>query len=45
MNVDVNELKSWIGNEDTTFDEVTKSLESRFRRRLILIQITLKMVR
>ena len=29
MNVDVNELKSWIGNEDTTFDEVTKSLESQ----------------
>ena len=34
MNVDVNELKSWIGNEETTFDEVTKSLESRFRATL-----------
>ena len=34
MNVNVNELKSWIGNEETTFDEVTKSLETRFRATL-----------
>ena len=34
MKVDVNELKSWIGNEETTFDEVTKSLEARFRATL-----------
>ena len=25
MNINVNELKSWIGNEENTFDEVTKS--------------------
>ena len=34
MNVNLNELKSWIGNEETTFDEVTKSLETRFRATL-----------
>ena len=34
MNVNVNELKSWIGNEETIFDEVTKSLESRLRATL-----------
>ena len=34
MNVNVNELKSWIGNEETIFDEVTKSLETRFRATL-----------
>ena len=34
MNVNLNELKSWIGNEETTFDDVTKSLETRFRATL-----------
>ena len=34
MNVNVNELKSWIGNEEIIFDEVTKSLETRFRATL-----------
>ena len=34
MNVNVNELKSWIGNEETIFDQVTKSLETRFRATL-----------
>ena len=34
MNINVNELKSWIGNDEIAFDEVSQSLEARFRATL-----------
>ena len=34
MNINVNELKSWIGNNEIAFDEVSQSLEARFRATL-----------
>ena len=34
MNINVDELKSWIGNDEIAFDEVSQSLEARFRATL-----------
>ena len=34
MNINVNELKSWIGNDEIAFDEISQSLEARFRATL-----------
>ena len=34
MNINVNELKSWIDNDEIAFDEVSQSLEARFRATL-----------
>ena len=34
MDINVDELKSWIGNDEIVFDEVTKGLEVRFRATL-----------
>ena len=34
MNINFDELKSWIGNDEIAFDEVSQSLEARFRATL-----------
>ena len=34
MNIKIDELKSWIGNDEIAFDEVSQSLEARFRATL-----------
>lgn len=34
MNINVDGLKSWIGNDEIAFDEVSQSLEARFRATL-----------
>ena len=34
MNINVDELKSWIGSDEIAFDEVSQSLEARFRATL-----------
>ena len=34
IDINVDELKSWIGNDEIVFDEVSKNLEKRFRATL-----------
>lgn len=34
VDIDINELKTWIGNEEITYDEVSINLERRFRATL-----------
>jgi 3-methylfumaryl-CoA hydratase len=34
IDINIDELKSWIGNDEIVFDEVSKNLEMRFRATL-----------
>ena len=34
MKINIDELKSWIGNDEIAFDEVSQGLETRFRATL-----------
>jgi len=34
IDIDIDELKSWIGNEEVAYDEVSTNLETRFRATL-----------
>ena len=35
VNINIDELKGWIGNEEVAYDEVSVSLEKRFRATIV----------